>query len=136
VLTVLTVLLIGGASYIRRQATARQREEIARARTILDNEKEGQIRKLREKMDELSKKIEVQSADKPVLKSTLDKWREQLESLGVRLDEISKLPSEPSDLINQRCEDIGNELRKIEDDLDKLQGLLPPGMGKRAPVRV
>ena len=136
VLTVLTVLLIGGASYIRRQATARQREEIARARTILDNEKEGQIRKLREKMDELSKKIEVQSADKPVLKSTLDKWREQLESLGVRLDEISKLPSEPSDLINQRCEDISNELRKIEDDLDKLQGLLPPGMGKRAPVRV
>jgi len=136
VLTVLTVLLIGGASYIRRQATARQREEIARARTILDNEKEGQIRKLREKMDELSKKIEVQSADKPVLKSTLDKWREQLESLGVRLDEISKLPSEPSDLINQRCEDIGNELRKIEDDLDKLQGLLPPGMVKRAPVRV
>jgi protein phosphatase len=136
VLTVLTVLLIGGASYIRRQATARQHEEIARARTILDNEKEGQIRKLREKMDELSKKIEVQSADKPVLKSTLDKWREQLESLGVRLDEISKLPSEPSDLINQRCEDIGNELRKIEDDLDKLQGLLPPGMGKRAPVRV
>jgi archaellum component FlaC len=77
-------------------------------------------------MDELSKKIEVQSADKPVLKSTLDKWREQLESLGVRLDEISKMPSERSDVINQRCEDISNELRKIEDDLDKLQGLLLP----------
>lgn len=136
VLTVLVVLLIGATSYIKRQATAREREEIARARTILDNEKEGQIRKLREKIDDLSKKIEVQAADKPVLKSTLRTWREQLESLGIRLDEVSKMPSEPPDQINQICEDIGKELQKIEDDLDNLQGLLPPGMGKRAPVRV
>ena len=136
IIMAIAALLIGAASYLRKQANERESQQQAQAKLILDNQKEGQVRRLRDKIDEIHKKLTVQATDKPALKKTLDSWQERLEKLSSRLDEVSQMSSQPPEPITQICEEIGKELQKIEDDLNNLQGLLPSPLSNRDPVRV
>lgn len=132
----LTVVAIGGAAYLKRQASAREMEQLAQVRERLDKQKEGQVGRLREKLEELQKKVDHQSSSKPALKSTIASWQEQINQLSQRLELVKNMAPEPPEPITEICEEIEKELLKIEYDLNNLQGLLPPTLFRKDPVRI
>lgn len=132
----LTMLAIGGAAYLKRQASAREMEQLAQVRERHDKQKEGQVRRLRDKLDELQKKIDHQSSSKPALRSTITSWQEQINQLSQRLETVRTMAPEPPEPITEICEEIGGELQKIEDELNSLQGLLPPTLFRKDPLRI
>ncbi len=128
-------LVVGATSYYRQQAQARDAQQQAQEKTKIENQnlKESQIGRLREKIAEINKRLQV--ADKPVLKEKRAVWSESLNKLSLRLDDISNLSSEQLPEINRACDEVSQELKKIEEEVYKLQGLLPAQTG-REPVKV
>ena|GEM_PF-169090 len=129
-------LVIGITSYMRRQAAERTAQEQAVKNIQIENQnqKEGQIGRLREKIADINKKL--QATEKPAIKERRDTWHESLDKLSLRLDEIAKIPSDQLQQINQACDEIGKELKKIEDEVNNFQGLLPPYLSNRDPIKV
>ncbi len=129
-------LVISATSYYRQQAQARDAQQQAQVKLEHDNQtqKEGQIGRLREKIAEISKRL--QAADKPALKEKRDVWSESLNRLSRQLDDINKMSLEQLREIGQACEEVGQELKKIEDEVNSLQGLLPLPEPNREPVKV
>jgi protein phosphatase len=128
-------LVVGATSYYRQQAQARDAQQQAQEKTKIENQnlKESQIGRLREKIAEINKRLQV--ADKPILKEKRALWSESLNKLSLRLDDISNLSSERLPEINRACDEVSQELKKIEEEVYKLQGLLPVQTG-REPVKV
>jgi Tfp pilus assembly protein PilN len=129
-------LVIGATSYFKRQAQERTAQEQAQIKIQIENQnqKDGQIGRLRDKIAEINRRL--QAADKPSLKEKRDIWYESLKQLSYRLDEISNTPPEQLTKISQDCDLIGKELKKIEDEVNSLQGLIPSSMANREPVKV
>lgn len=137
ILACLLVLAIAGSAigvtYYQKQKEEKstlQRE----AQRENQNQKDGKIAQLREKIAEINKKL--RAADKPALKDKRDVWLENLNKLSFRLDEVSAIPPDHSQQISDACEEIGKELKKIEDEVTNLQGLLPSQGTNRQPVKV
>lgn len=140
------ILLIGGliviglgaallaGYYFRQQAEARNAEAEMQLQRDYQNQKDGQIGQLREKIAEITKKL--QAIDKPSLKDKSVIWQESLNRLSLKLDEVDKLPSEMVQEIGQNCTEIDKELKKIEDEVNSLQGLIPFALTNREPVKV
>jgi serine/threonine protein phosphatase PrpC len=139
IVTVLTVLVVGGAAigvytYFRQQAQA---EEQQAQKEKDENQKQKNIRigDLRAKIQELHKRLQV--LDKPASKDK-DKRdiSDKLDNLDQELDDINKIPLDQLNEISQRCEEIGKKLKEIEVKVDNLQGLLPPLETDRDPVKI
>jgi protein phosphatase len=126
-------LIIGATSYLRQQAQARDAEQQAQKREI-QNQKEGQIGRLREKITELNRRL--QAADKPALKEKRAAWSESLSRLSLRLDEINQMSLDRLPEISHACDGVGAELKKIEEEVNSLQGLLPAAETNREPIKV
>ena len=128
-------LVIGATSYYRQQAHARDAQQQAQMKMKIENQnlKDSQIGRLREKIAEISKRLQV--ADKPTLKEKRNVWSESLNKLSLRLDDISNMSSEQLPEISRACDEVGQELKKIEEEVYKLQGLLP-AQSNREPVKV
>src|SRR5215510_1041412 len=129
-------LVIGATNYIRREAQARDAQQQAQKKSKIekDNQKEGMIGNLRDRIAEISKRVQV--LNKQSLKGKRDEWSESLNKLSQRLDDIGKISSEQSQEINQACDEIGKELSKIEEEVNNVQGLFPSTEINRDPIKV
>jgi hypothetical protein len=129
--------VIGVTSYYkqREEKNALQESLQKEAQIENQNQKEGKIAQLREKIAEINKKL-LQTADKPALKDKRNGWRASLNKLSFRLDEVAEIPSDRSQQITDACDEIGKELKKIEDEVNNLQGLIPMQFTNRQPIKV
>ncbi|MGE3437243.1 MAG: protein phosphatase 2C domain-containing protein [Blastocatellales bacterium] len=137
ILAGLIVLGIGGAAigvttYFKQQAQARDAHQ-AQMKLKLE-EKEGKIGLLREKMAEINRRLE--ALDRPALNEKRKLWSESLDRLRQQLDDASKMPLEQLPEISQTCDKVQEELKKIEDEVSSLQGLLPTPEINREPIKV
>jgi PPM family protein phosphatase len=128
--------LVFGFLYFRQQSQERTEKEQVQRKIQRENQnqKEGKIGRLREKIAEINKKL--QTADKPALKEKREIWHESLNKLSLRLDDIAKIPPDQLQQISQGCAEIGKELQKIEDEVNNLQGLLRSQLINREPVKI
>jgi serine/threonine protein phosphatase PrpC len=136
-LSLTAIGVIGGvASYIKQKAQARSAQAQLEQKLALENQsqKEGRIELLRGKIAEISKRL--QTTERPNLKAKMSVWNESLNQLNQRLDEVGKMPTEQLSQISQACDEINNELKKIEDEVNSLQGLLPSHLTNRQPIKV
>ena len=138
IFTLLIALVIGGLAigvnvYLKQQAQAQATRQQAQIKNEIQSQKEGQIGSLREKIAELSKRLE--ASNKPSVEKKRD-ISEKLTKLSQRLDEINKMSPDQSSEISQGCDDIGKELNKIEEEVNSLHGLLPPLDTDRDPIKV
>jgi PPM family protein phosphatase len=129
-------LVVGVTLYLKQKADARTATEQAERKRQRENQddKEGKIGRLREKIAEINKKL--QATNKPALVKKRPVWSETLKNMSLRLDEINNIPSDNQQLIAQRCDEIEKGLKEIEDEFNNLQGLQPPQANARRPVRV
>ncbi|MBO0862128.1 MAG: hypothetical protein J2P21_27270, partial [Chloracidobacterium sp.] len=116
-----------------QQAQAQATRQQAQIKNEIQSQKEGQIGSLREKIAEISKRLE--ASNKPSVEKKRD-ISEKLSRLSQRLDEINKMSPDQSTEISQGCDDIGKELNKIEEEVNSLHGLLPPLDTNRDPIKV
>ncbi|QQS48686.1 MAG: protein phosphatase 2C domain-containing protein [Acidobacteriota bacterium] len=127
-------IVLGATSYFKRQAQERDalaEAEMKRQQDYL-NQKDSQIVQLREKIAEITRKLK--AIDRPALKEKSLLWQESLNKLSLRLDEVDKIPADQLQQISQDCSEIDKELRKIEEEVNSLQGLIP--FSNREPVKV
>ncbi|HKX26270.1 MAG TPA: protein phosphatase 2C domain-containing protein [Blastocatellia bacterium] len=122
-------------SYIKGQEQERSAREEAQQKLERENQslKDGKIGQLREKIAEISKKLE--ASDKPAVVDKREQWREQLKKLTLQLDEAAKIPPDQQQQIEQNCDQVRKELQTIEDEVNNRQGLLPSQTNRR-PVKV
>ena len=113
------VITVGSVTYLKQQAQARFDKQQAQMKIENQNQKEGKIGSLRDRIAELNKRLQASG------KSSLRKERDISESLNrisQRLDDVNKMSSDQLSEINQACDEIGKELNKIEEELNSLQG--------------
>jgi PPM family protein phosphatase len=129
-------LVVGVTLYLKQKADARTATEQAERKRQRENQddKEGKIGRLREKIAEINKKL--QATNKPALVKKRPLWSETLKNMSLRLDEINNIPSDNQHLITQRCDEIEKGLKEIEDEFNNLQGLQPPQANARRPVKI
>jgi PPM family protein phosphatase len=126
-------LAVGVTTHFKQQARAAQQQEQMKQKIEIQNQKEGRIGSLRDKIAELNKRL--QASDKPSLAKKRD-ISESLNRLSQRLDDINKMSPDQLSEISQGCEEIGKELNKIEEEVNSLHGLLPTLETDRAPIKV
>jgi PPM family protein phosphatase len=133
-------LVIGATTILkqRAEAIAAKDRDLMLKRLENQNQKDALIGGLRERIAEISKKLQASNkkSDKKSDERKRDALNENLVKLGQRLDKISDIPSEQQQQINQECDDIRKELGKIEEEVNNLQGLLPSSEINRDPVKV
>lgn len=129
-------LVIAATTYLKQQAEARDAVQQAQMKSKIEkqNQKEGLIGNLRDRIAEISKRV--QAVNKQSLKGKRDAWSESLNKLSLRLDGISNISSEQYQEINQACDEIGKELSKIEEEVNSAQGLFPSTIINREPIKV
>jgi hypothetical protein len=126
---VASAVLVSGVFWkLENMATdARQRLMMQEAQMKIENQnqKDGRIGSLRDKIDELNKRI--QASEKSSIKRKRD-IVESLNRLSQRLDDINKMSPDQLGEISPACKEIGIELSKIEEEINSLHGLLLNGM--------
>jgi protein phosphatase len=129
-------LVVGATSYLKQQAQARTAHQQAqmKAQIEIQNQKDGKIELLRGKIAEITKRL--QATGNPAIQDKLELWNESLNKLNQRLDELGRMSSEQLPQISKACDEIGQELKKIEDEVNSLQGLLPLPLNNREPVKL
>jgi protein phosphatase len=126
-------LAVGVTTHFKQQAQARAAQQQAQLKIENQNQKDGRIGSLRDKIAELNKRL--QASDKPSIKKKHD-IVESLNRLSQRLDEVNKMSPDQLSEISQTCDDIGKELSKIEEEVNSLHGLLPTLETDRDPIKV
>jgi len=130
---VIAGLAVGVTAHFRQQAQAALQQ--AQLKIENQNQKDGRIASLRDKIAELNKRL--QASEKPSTKKKLDDIAESLNRLSQRLDDVNKISPDQLSEISQACDDIGKELIKIEEEVNSLlHGLLPTMETDRAPIKV
>jgi protein phosphatase len=129
-------LVIGATTYLKQRAEARNAYEKEQIKSKIEkqNQKEGLIGNLRDRIAEISKRV--QAVNKQSLKGKREAWSESLNKLSLRLDGISNISSEQYQEINQACDEIGKELSKIEEEVNSVIGLLLPLETDRDTIKV
>jgi PPM family protein phosphatase len=126
-------LAVGVTTLYKQQAQARAAQQQAQLKIENQNQKDGRIGSLRDKIAELNKRL--QASDKPSIKKKHD-IVESLNRISQRLDEVNQMSPDQLSEISQACDDIGKELRKIEEEVNSLHGLLPTLETDRDPIKV
>jgi formylglycine-generating enzyme required for sulfatase activity len=124
--------VIGVSSFLKQKEEKNTLQKEAQIDN--QNQKDGKIAQLREKIAEINKKL--QASDKPALRDKRNTWRQTLTKLSFRLDEVAEIPADRSQQIIDACDEIGKELKKIEDEVNNLQGLLPSQLNNRQSIKV
>jgi protein phosphatase len=138
ILAGLALLVIGGlavgvTAHFKQQAQAALQQ--AQLKIENQNQKDGRIGSLRDKIAELNKRL--QASEKPPTKKKLNDIVDSLNRLSQRLDDVNKMSPDQLSEISQACDDIGKELGKIEEEVNSLlNGLLPPMETDRDPIKV
>jgi serine/threonine protein phosphatase PrpC len=138
ILVGLALLVIGGlavgvTAHFKQQAQAALQQ--AQIKLENQNQKDGRIGSLRDKIAELNKRL--QASEKPSTKKRLNDIVDSLNRLSQRLDDVNKMSPDQLNEISQVCDDIGKELSKIEEEVNSLlHGLLPPMETDRDPIKV
>jgi hypothetical protein len=138
ILAGLALLVIGGlavgvTAHFKQQAQAALQQ--AQLKIENQNQKDGRIGSLRDKIAELNKRL--QASEKPSTKKKLNDMVDSLNRLSQRLDDVNKMSPDQLNEISQVCDDIGKELSKIEEEVNSLlHGLLPPMETDRDPIKV
>lgn len=127
-------LVIGATSYLQKQERAAQHQAQLQIQLENQKEKEGRIGRLREQIAEINRKL--QAADKPAFKDRREVWDESLSKLSARLSQVDQMSSAQLSQISQACDEISKELKKIEEEVNSLQGLLPAQLTNREPIKV
>ena len=129
-------LVIGATTYLKQQAEARDAQHQAQIKSRIEkqNQKEGLIGNLHDRIAEISKRV--QALNKQSLKEKRDDWIKSLNKLSQRLDGVRSISSEQSQEINQACDEIGKELSKIEEEVTNEQGLFPSTIINRDPIKI
>lgn len=122
-----------GVTHFKQQAQARADQQQAQMKIEIQNQKEGRIGTLRDRIVELNRRL--QASDKPSLQKKRD-ISESLNRLSQQLDDINKMSSDQMSEISQACDEIGKELNKIEEELNNQHGLLPSLETNREPIKV
>ncbi len=130
------LVIFGATTYLKHQAEARDAQQQAQIKLRMENQnqKDGRIGSLRDRIADISKRL--QALSKPSLKGKREIWDESLTKLSQRLDDISKMSSEQLQEISHACDEIGKELNKIEEEVNSLQGLFPSPEINRDPIKV
>ncbi|HKQ91390.1 MAG TPA: PP2C family serine/threonine-protein phosphatase [Blastocatellia bacterium] len=132
-LLVIGGLAVGVTAHFKQQAQAALQQ--AQIKIENQNQKDGRIGSLRDKIAELNKRL--QASEKPSTKKRLNDIVESLNRLSQRLDDVNKISPDQLNEISQVCDDIGKELSKIEEEVNSLlHGLLPPMETDRDPIKV
>jgi protein phosphatase len=126
-------LAVGVTTHFKQQAQARVALQQAQIKIENQNQKDGRIGSLRDKIAELNKRL--QASEKPSVKKKLD-IAESLNRLSQRLDDVNKISPDQLSEISQACDEIGKELSKIEEEVNSLHGLLPTLETDRDPIKV
>lgn len=126
-------LAVGVTTHFRQQAQARVALQQAQMKIENQNQKDGRIGSLRDKIAELNKRL--QASEKPSIKKKLD-IVESLNRLSQRLDDVNKISPDQLSEISQACDEIGKELSKIEEEVNNWHGLLPTLETDRDPIKV
>jgi hypothetical protein len=126
-------LAVGVTTHFKQQAQARADQQQAQMKIENQNQKDGRIGSLRDKIAELNKRL--QASEKPSIKKKRD-IVESLNRLSQRLDDVNKMSPDQLSEISQACDDIGKELSKIEEEVNSLHGLLPTLETDRDPIKV
>jgi hypothetical protein len=126
-------LAVGVYAHFKQRAQARADQQKAELKIEIQNQKDGKIGGLRDRIAELNKRLE--ASDKPSLKKKRD-ISESLNRLSQRLDDIYKMSSDQLSDISQACEEIGKELNKIEEEINSEHGLLPSLETNREPIKI
>jgi formylglycine-generating enzyme required for sulfatase activity len=124
-------LVFGVSSFLKQKEEGRTLQKEAQIDN--QNQKDGKIAQLREKIAEINKKL--QASNHPALRDKRNIWRQTLDRLSLRLDEIAEIPADRAQQIINACDEIGKELKKIEDEVNNLQGLLPSQLTDRQPIK-
>ncbi|MGH9755619.1 MAG: DUF6474 family protein [Blastocatellia bacterium] len=127
-------LAVGVTAYLKQQAQARTDQRQAQIKIENQNQKDGRIGSLSERIAEINKLL--QASDKPSWEKKRDDISERLKNLSLRLDDISKMSPDQMSEISQACDEIGKELDKIEEEVKDLRGLLPSLETNRDPIKV
>jgi serine/threonine protein phosphatase PrpC len=132
-LLVIGGLAVGVTAHFKQQAQAALQQ--AQIKIENQNQKDGRIGSLRDKIAELNKRL--QASEKPSTKKRLNDIVDSLNRLSQRLDDVNKISPDQLNEISQVCDDIGKELSKIEEEVNSLlHGLLPPMETDRDPIKV
>jgi PPM family protein phosphatase len=132
---VIAGLAVGVTAHLKQQAQARAALQQAQLKIENQNQKDGRIGSLRDKIAELNKRL--QASEKPSTRKKLDDLVESLNRLSQRLDNVNKMSPDQLSEISQACDDIGKELSKIEEEVNSLlHGLLPTMETDRDPIKV
>jgi PPM family protein phosphatase len=126
-------LAVGVTTHFKQQAQARVDQQQAQLKIENQNQKDGRIGSLRDKIAELNKRLE--ASEKPSIKKKRD-IVESLNRLSQRLDDVNRISPDQLAEISQVCDEIGKELSKIEEEVNSLHGLLPPLETHRDPIKV
>jgi serine/threonine protein phosphatase PrpC len=126
-------LAVGVTTHFKQQAQARAAQQQAQIKIENQNQKDGRIGSLRDKIAELNKRL--QASDKPSIKKKND-IVESLNRLSQQLDEVNKMSPDQLSEISQACDEIGKELNKIEEEVNSLHGLLPTLETAHDPIKI
>jgi PPM family protein phosphatase len=126
-------LAVGVTTHFKQQAQARVDQQQAQMKIENQNQKDGRIGSLRDKIAELNKRL--QASEKPSIKKKRD-IVESLNRLSQRLDDVNRISPDQLGEISQACDEIGKELSKIEEEVNSLHGLLPTLETDRDPIKV
>lgn len=129
----ITGLVFVATTYVSRQkaeSEAKQRETTQQDEE-LQKERQGSIEQIKNKIATLRNKLE--ASTKPSLESKLEAWRNKLSDFDRQLDELgSKSPEEAKNV----CTEIEREIKKIDEEFNNAQGLIPSRNLNRAPVKL
>jgi serine/threonine protein phosphatase PrpC len=137
-LSVILFFLIGAGSLVQRSALPSLRLETRErlTRTETETRKEGQVLRLRNRIDELEQRLNHHQSERPVVRKALLDWQERIKALRGQLNEVTILPSNQSQPLLDLFEAIEKELTRIEGEINNLQGLRPASLSDRDPVRI
>jgi protein phosphatase len=124
-------LAVGVTAHFKQQAQARADQQQAQIKIEIQNQKDGRIGSLRARIAELN--IRLEASDKPSSEEKHD-ISKSLKKLSKQLD-VDKMSSDQLSEISQACDEIGKDLNKIEEKLNKLHGLLPYLETNREPIK-
>jgi protein phosphatase len=137
ILTIIALAGIGGVAFWYYSQQARQRDAVQAAQLAQQQENESQkqlqLTRLRDQVTQLNKKL---FAATKIGSEKREKMEKKLARAARQLDEISQLSNAQLQEIERRCEEIGKDLKEIEEDLNNLQGLLPNQNPSRNPIKL
>ncbi len=128
--------LVIGATWYFNQEEQNQKakdQEAVKAQEEIQKQKEGSIDRIKKEIEDLRKKLEATA--KPSLVSKRDGWKDKLEQFEQKLAALND-DGKSVDEVRQTCEEIEKELKEIQKQFDEAQGLLPPQMTSRAPIKI